>query len=46
MADDLQRRYIAIAPICFPGSSNGGKTGDYPSVDAAREAVPNSMPPS
>ena len=41
MADQLaEAGYIAIAPDLLSGSGpNGGKTGDFPDGDAAREAI-------
>lgn len=40
-----QEGYIAIAPDLLSGMApNGGKTGDFPSVDAARNAL-NALPP-
>ena len=38
--------YIAIAPDLLSGAGpNGGKTSDFPSQDAAREAI-SSLPPA
>ena len=46
VADDLAAKgYIAIAPDLLSGvGPNGGKSSDFPSVDAAREANSNLDP--